>query len=332
MTDKGYKSVSVNAVDETRPVITMADLERYSERLKNWGRWGADDEIGTLNFVTPQMVADAARLVTEGKRFSLGLPFDQNGPQNGGHGRMNPLLFMSRSGVDAAAGLRDKFGIRGADDWIVMPLQSSTHWDALSHVFYKDNMYNGYPITDVSSGGAKRNGIEKTKDKFAGRGVLLDVARALGVDALKPGFPITNALLDDVAKRQGVEVRRGDFLVVRTGHMEARLKAGEWGDYSAGDAPGLAFETAEWIHAKEIAAVALDTWGCEVRPNNSPGIFQPWHWIVIPIMGLTMGENFYVKELADDCASDGRYEFFFVAPTLIITGSVSGPINPMAMK
>lgn len=330
MSDQGYKDINARTAD--RPEITRADLERYAKTLKNWGRWGPDDEIGTLNFVTPEMVAGAAQLVTRGKRFSLGLPFDQNGPQTGGLGRMNPIHLMRRSGVDGAAGLRDKFGIRGADDWIIMPLQSSTHWDALGHVFYGDEMYNGYPITDVSSDGAKRNGIEKTRDRMAGRGVLLDVARALGLETLENGFPITNDLLDHVAAKQGVEVRPGDFVIVRTGMMEARLKAGAWGDYAGGDAPGLAFETAEWLHAKQVAAVATDTWGCEVRPNNSPGIYQPWHWIVIPIMGLTMGENFFLKDIADDCAADGRYEFFFVAPTLIITGSVSGPINPMAFK
>jgi len=270
VSDQGYKSVDSSSPD--RPIITMADLERYAEKLKNWGRWGSDDEIGTLNFVTHEMVAGAAQLVTRGQRFSLGLPFDQNGPQTGGLGRMNPIHFMRRSGVDGAAGLRDKFGIRGADDWIIMPLQASTHWDALSHVFYRDTMYNGYPITDVSSDGASRNGIEKTRDKFAGRGVLLDVARALNIEALEDGFPITNALLDQVAEQQKVEVRRGDFLMIRTGQMEARLKAGSWGDYAGGDAPGLAFETAEWLHTKEVAAVATDTWGCEVRPNNSPGI------------------------------------------------------------
>ncbi|MWB78264.1 cyclase family protein [Pseudooceanicola sp. 216_PA32_1] len=326
-----HKTETIHARGNPR-TITRADLDHYASKLKNWGRWGEDDEIGTLNFVTPDMVVRAAQLVRTGQRFSLGLPYDQKGPQTGGFGRLNPIHLMRRSGVDGAAGLRDEAGLRGADDWIIMPMQSSTHWDALSHIFFDNHMYNGYPITDVSSDGARRCGIEKTKDKFIGRGVLLDVARALGVDELEPGFPITNDLLDDVADRQGVAVGRGDFLMVRTGMMESRLQAGTWGDYAGGDAPGLAFETAEWLHAKEVAAVAVDTFGCEVRPNNSPGFFQPWHWIVIPIMGLTMGENFFLKDLADSCAADGRYDFLFTAPALIVTGSVSGPINPIAIK
>ena len=99
------------------------------------------------------------------------------------------------------------------------------------------------------------------------------------------------------------------------------------------DAPGFAFETLEWIKQNEIAAIASDTWGCEVRPNDSvEEINQPWHWITIPIMGITMGEIFSVAELADDCAEDGVNEFMFVAPAIPITGAVGSPTNPLAIK
>ena len=109
--------------------------------------------------------------------------------------------------------------------------------------------------------------------------------------------------------------------------------AGSWDGYPGGDAPGFAFETLDWIQRTELAALASDTWGCEVRPNETePGINQPWHWITIPIMGMTMGEIFYVKELAEDCAADGIYEFLFVAPSLPITGAVGSPTNPLAIK
>jgi kynurenine formamidase len=165
------------------------------------------------------------------------------------------------------------------------------------------------------------------------RGALTDVARAKGLDRLEDGYAITSADLDETAKKQGVEVRRGDYVIVRTGQMEAMLNAGSWDGYPGGDAPGFSFETLEWIQRTQLAALASDTWGCEVRPNQSEeGINQPWHWITIPIMGMTMGEIFNVKELADDCAADGRYEFMFVAPALPITGAVGSPINPLAIK
>jgi kynurenine formamidase len=115
--------------------------------------------------------------------------------------------------------------------------------------------------------------------------------------------------------------------------MEAKLAAGSWDGYPGGDAPGLGFDTLEWIWDHQIAAVATDTWGCEVRPNQSePAINQPWHWISIPIMGLTVGEIFYLAELADDCAADGVCEFLFVAPALPVTGAVGSPANPLAIK
>jgi len=126
--------------------------------------------------------------------------------------------------------------------------------------------------------------------------------------------------------------KTGDFVIVRTGMMERCLAAGDWGGYAGGDAPGLRFETAEWVHQKEIAAICTDTWGAEVRPNESDEAFQPWHWVVIPMIGITMGEIFYVKDLADDCLDDGVYEFFFCAPPLPITGAVGSPINPQAIK
>ena len=119
---------------------------------------------------------------------------------------------------------------------------------------------------------------------------------------------------------------------VRTGQMEQRLDCGEWGGYAGGDAPGLAFDTAEWIYDKEIAAICTDTWGCEVRPNETKDAQQPWHWVVIPMIGITMGEIFYLRDLAADCSNDKVFEFFFCAPPLPITKAVGSPINPMAIK
>ncbi len=311
----------------------LAHLRATAEKCKNWGRWGPDDQIGTLNFVSPEDVIKAGALIKRGKVFSLGPNFDRNGPQKGLWGnRFNPIHTMLATGTDAVAGTQDEGGLRYADDTVNMPLQCGTQWDALGHIFYDDKMWNGYDARLVDSDGAKKNGIEQTKARMVGRGVLLDVARYCGVPYLEDGMAITNADLDATAKAQGVEIRRGDFVIVRTGQMEQRLDCGEWGGYAGGDAPGLAFETAEWVHKKEIAAICTDTWGCEVRPNETDDASQPWHWVVIPMIGISMGEIFYLRELADDCAHDHVYEFFFTAPPLPITGAVGTPINPMAIK
>jgi kynurenine formamidase len=152
------------------------------------------------------------------------------------------------------------------------------------------------------------------------------------VEWLKDGEPIANDELDKCAKDQNIEIRRGDFVILRTGQMERCLKEKNWGAYAGGDAPGVRFESCYWCQDKQIAAICSDTWGVEVRPNETSEANQPWHWVVIPAMGLTMGEMFYLKELAEDCDADGNYEFFFCGPPLIITGGTGSPLNPQAIK
>ncbi len=315
----------------------MKRLRETAERLRNWGRWGKDDEIGTLNFTKPEDIVAAAGLVRTGRVFSLALAYDSAGPQSGksnypAMGRFNPIHLMLRTGTDAWSGVLDHRRIRGADDIIIMPLQAGTQWDGLAHIFYDDFMYNGYDCRLVTSGGAAKNGIEKTREKMVGRGVLLDVARAKGSDWLEDGYAITSDDLDETLAAQGVDVRRGDYLLVRTGQMKAKLDSGSWDGYPGGDAPGLGFDTLDWLHHREVAAVATDTWGVEVRPNQTRDATQPWHWVSIPNMGLTVGEIFHLEELAEDCADDSRYEFMFVAPALPVTGAVGSPTNPLAIK
>ena len=158
------------------------DVLKKAEALKNWGKWGPDDEVGVLNYITPEDIVNAARLVKKGKVFRLGLELDENGPQRGIFGgRWNPMHQMLATGTDAVAGKHDVTpGLRYADDAINLPTQAATQWDALAHVFLVDKMWNGYPATLVDSRGAHRNGIEKFANKMVGRGVLLDVARWKG--------------------------------------------------------------------------------------------------------------------------------------------------------
>ena len=314
--------------------VTRATIEEAARELSNWGRWGAEDQIGTLNNVTPEDIAAAAKLIKQGKVFSLGLSLKEPIQSGLFGGRWNPIHTMLATGTDAAAGAQDKpFPyLRYADDAINMPCQASTQWDALCHIFLNDKMYNGYDAKLVDARGAKKLGIEHVRDKMAGRGVLLDMARWKGVDWLEDGYAITNEDLDGCAEAQGVEIRKGDFVITRTGQQERCLARKDWTGYAGGDAPGYAFETCYWIRKHDIAAICSDTWGCEVRPNETRDANQPWHWVVIPAIGISMGEIFYLKELAEDCASDGVYEFFFTAPPLHLPGGAGSPINPQAIK
>ena len=161
--------------------LTQADINRKGRQLSNWGKWGKNDQLGVLNYITPEDVVDAAKLVKKGQIFRLGLELDENGPQKGiWGGRWNTMHHMLATGTDAVAGVQDKvYGLRWADDFINLPTQTASQWDALAHVFAGDKMWNGYPAKLVDSRGAQKNGIEHFADKMVGRGVLLDVAAIL---------------------------------------------------------------------------------------------------------------------------------------------------------
>jgi kynurenine formamidase len=317
-----------------------AAIAGSAKRFGNWNRWGADDALGTVNHLDAATRAAAAALVRRGESFSLSLPFDTDGPQFGWKRRVNPVHTMTSTGMETAEQMGLPHGLSVADDVVFMPLQCSTQWDGLGHVFDHGVAWNGRVAREVVTGeGDQVTGIEHLAAPVVGRGVLLDVGRALGEDGELPdGCPITSADLDETIRRQGAtsQVRRGDIVLVRTGQLtrvRRRLAAGEgWGAYAGGPAPGLSFETAGWLHGTEIAAVATDTWGVEVRPNEWPGAMQPLHQVALPHIGLLLGEMWDLDTLAADCAGDGVYEFFLSAQPLPFTSAVGSPVNPVAVK
>lgn len=311
----------------------VAAVIEEGRRLRNWGRWGAEDQIGTLNYITPEKIKEGASLVRQGRIISCTLPYDAQGPQTGTGRRFNPMLRMLATGTDvAASGQENPYGLGFSDDMIMMPLQAGTQWDGFGHCFAEGKMYNDREMRLVTSQGAQVNGIEQIADKVATRGVLLDIPRSKGLSWLEPGTPVTIADLEGCIAQQGVAVGSGDALLIRTGHMTLCRSNGSWAGYAGGDAAGLCLETAAWLHEREVAAVATDTWGMEVRPNETPDCYQPVHRILIPNMGLLVGEIFDLDRLAEDCAADGVYEFFFVAPPLPFTGAVGSPLNAYAIK
>lgn len=326
-------------MDTDTPDIHM--VRELCRRYSNWGRWGADDQLGTLNYITADCLVGAARLVRQGRVISLAAPFGSNGPQAGGGalGRFNPIHLMTRDGNDAAAGTtaRDFFGgkegyFRSTDDIVIMPLQCSTQWDGLAHVIFEDTMWNGRESTLVSSKGALVNDISQLRAQVSGRGVLLDVARHLGVHWLEAGHAISSGELHRCAESQGTPIGRGDIVLVRTGRMAQVAAEGGWGDYCGGPSAGLGLSSIPFLAGNQVAAVATDTWGMEVKPNETADVLQPLHLVLIQAMGMTVGEIFDMEELADDCENDGVYEFFFSAAPIPFEGAVASPINPQAFK
>ncbi len=321
----------VSGLDRTDP---EGEIARTVATCRNWGRWGEDDRLGTLNHLTDEMRAAAAGLVRRGRAYSLSLPFDMDGPQKGWRRRTNPVHTMLDTGTDAAAGTQGfPHGLGGADDVVAMPLQCSTQWDGLGHIFDHGRAWNGRPCGEVvTSEGDRVTGIEHMADRVAGRGVLLDVGRAVAGGELPDGFAITAEHLEATIAAQGAgsEVGTGDLLLIRTGQL-TRARRDGWGEYAGGPAPGLSFTTAGWLQRREVAGVATDTWGFEVRPNEFDVAFQPLHQVVIPNMGLLVGEMWQLDDLAADCAEHGRYEFFLSAAPLPFTGAVGSPVNPVAV-
>lgn len=312
-------------------------IRRYIAECSNWGRWGEDDQAGTWNLVGPEQIKHAASLVKQGKSIPLSLPYDQHGPQTGLWGRFNPILYALLTGTDVAAGQQDlvamgispRPGIGFSDHTVIMPTQSGTQWDCLNHVFWEGKMYNNRPAAGISATGSTHNAVEHVADRGVARGVLADIARYKGVDSLDPGYAITSDDIEGFLDGKGIEIRPGDALLVRTGFLQERR--GNWGDYAGGDAPGISLHAAPWVRRKDIAALATDTWGLEVRPNEI-GYFQPLHAVLLVHTGLAFGEIFDLETLADDCAQDGVYEFMLIAPHLPITGASGTPVGALALK
>jgi kynurenine formamidase len=304
-----------------------------SAQYRNWGKWGADDELGSMNYVTPEKIAAAAKLVQRGRVFSLALPLDSEGPMTVGLGRINPVHLMLQDGGDISSGAQDHLPtLRYTDDAVYLVLQCSTQWDALAHIYHDGKMYNGYGTDAVTSQGASKNSITNIKDRAVGRGVLLDMPRYKGKQWLDTSEPISKDDLEGCAAAEGVEVGEGDFVLVRTGQLLERRTAGSWGDFAGGPAPGLAISASDFFCPRHVAAVATDTWGTEVLPNETPDVWQPLHIIMLVNTGIYLGEMWDMEELAADCAEDGRYEFLVVAAPLTVTGSVGSPVNPQVIK
>ncbi|WP_159663575.1 cyclase family protein [Streptomyces mexicanus] len=308
-------------------MTTLAEFETLCGKVRNWGRWGADDQRGTLNLIDRASLRRGLAAVETGEALSLSMPWQLKGPQDGSGipGRINPVRTMlginTPMGPDPAAAY--------SDDIVVMPLQAATHWDALSHVSWRGRMYNDVAADAVSVAGAARLAID-TFGPVVTRGILLDVARLEGADRLPGGFEVTAAHLDACARDAGIEVRPGDIALVRTGHIQL-FHAGDIHGYHT-PTPGLGIDTAAWFHEHGVAAAATDTIAFELLPARCPELVLPLHVLCLVMMGMPQGQNFDFEELSRACAADGRYTFLFEATPLPFRCGTGGPINPVAVR
>ncbi|MFD9815481.1 cyclase family protein [Streptomyces sp. NPDC059080] len=302
------------------------EFHDLARQVNNWGRWGPDDEIGTLNLITEETVRAAADCVRSGHRVPLALPLRHDGVQTGAiPGRINPLHTMT-------AVNQELFGpgtVATSDDAVTMGLQAGTHWDGLTHVSHSGRLYNGRPADAVTAhAGATVLGIEKIPPVVS-RGVLLDVARAHGTDRLPGGHAVTPEDLDAAEELAGTRVRAGDVVLVRTGQMR-RYLAGERAAY-AFPSPGLSVRTPRWFHDRDVAAVANDTLTFEIFPPEIEGLWMPVHALHLVEMGMLQGQNWNLEELSATCADLGRHAFLLSAVAEPFTGGAGAPVAPVAL-
>jgi kynurenine formamidase len=305
-----------------------AEWAELAESVRNWGRWGDDDERGTANLIDAAAVRRGLDAAGPGRHLSLAIPLDQRSPQEGGApGRLAPLRTMlsinqTYTGDDRDAAFND--------DTVVMAMSAGTHIDAIGHVSYGGLLYNGFPAGSVSAvDGLTLCGAEKIAPIMS-RGVLLDLPATLGVDRLEAGYAITADDLDAAVDRANVRVEPGDVVCVRTGHIKW-FHEGQTTTYNH-DSPGLSTHTIRWIRERDCGAVFTDTYVYEVWPPQDWSAMMVVHMIHLRDMGLLQGQNFDFEALAAACAADGVHDFLFSAHPEPFTGGCSAPVHPVATR
>lgn len=303
------------------------DIAALAERVRNWGRWGSDDRLGTLNLIDRAAIQRGLACATDGRAISLAMPLSKDGPQLGFiAARTNPALTtVTFSG--GTEPLDDSF--LWHDNQVTLGVQAATHWDGLAHASYNGQLYNGFPVTEITDDGVGPLGIENVR-MLVSRGVLLDVAATKGVDRLDKSAVVTADDLDAAAELARTTIEPGDVVLIRTGHIQ-RFHEGDLITYAA-HAPGPGLTAVEWFYRHDVAAVALDNLIFEVYPSERADAPLAVHFLDIVDMGLTQGQNFDLEELARDCAADGRYTFLLSASPEPFVGAAGAPVNPVAIK
>jgi kynurenine formamidase len=308
--------------EPTEMQVSADEFRQLFDRVSNWGRWGADDERGALNYLTPALVAAAADLARTGRTVSLSRSLNtEREPDNPEPADHRMTMLGGREHPEGLAFAKDYIGVDYHND-------SHSHLDALCHVSYDDSLYNGLPADSVSPTGATVETVEALKDGLVGRGVLLDVPRTRGVSWLEPGDSVLPGDLSESEDRQGVRVEEGDILLVRTGHATRLDKLGPWD--TANSKAGLHPACAEFLSERRIAALGCDG-NSDTAPSFTEGVGFPIHVLALSAMGVHLLDYLQLDELGSACEEAGRWEFLFVGAPLRIAGGTGSPLNPIAI-
>jgi kynurenine formamidase len=311
---------------ERTPNISLSEFETMFEAVKNWGRWGEDDTLGTLNYITPEHVKRAAGLVKSGRSVSMAIPINTvAGPDN-----QSPAIHHMTQMFDLPI---DSTSLRFGMDFLGMSCHGDchTHIDALCHIAYGGHVYGGRPESVLTSRGGTTLDIATYANGIVGRGVLLDIPRLRGERWLEPGEAVTRAELEAAEEAEGVRLGEGDILVFRTGHHRRRLERGAWDNGYGGEGKaGLHVDAIPWMRERGIAAFLPDGDG-ETVPGTVDGLMYPIHPLQVVAMGMVVADSLNLEDVAKACEDENRWEFMVVAEPLRLPAGTGSPFNPIAL-
>ncbi len=311
----------------------LGDL--LADSPSNWGKWGPDDEVGSLNYLGPEQVLAAARLVSSGKVFTLQrLIGDPKGdPVWPGRTPAERTQILDESNWDGEDGPAFPGGLHYADDKINAFLQGSTQYDGLGHVWYGGQIWNGYDAR-TTVGGLDKASVEPIAQKgVVGRAVLLDMARFRSKDNLDAAETFTHEDLLACAEAQGVSIQKRDILIIRTNFLKLFFDLGDK-FYEGFCEPGLVYspELVQWFQDMEIPNLVTDTIANEVTFDPNNGVALVLHNALMRNLGITLTEIADLEKLAEDCAADKQYAFLYVAAPLKVAQGSGAPVNPVVIK
>lgn len=317
----------------------MTEAPAMEELLKdaptNWGKWGPDDEVGALNYLDNSEVLRGVQSIRSGSVFTLQrLIGDPAGdPVWPGRSPATRTMILDESSWDGEDAPAFPGGLHYADDKIDAFLQGSTQYDALGHVWYGGQIWNGYDAR-TTVGGLDRASVEPIAQRgVAGRGILLDMARHRGKKALDKAETFTHEDLMACAEAQGTKIEKHDILVIRTNFLQLFFELGD-AFYDGFCEPGLVYspELVAWFQDMEIPNLVTDTIANEVTTDPNNGTALPLHCALMRNLGVTLTEICDLEKLADHCAEDGQYTFLYAAAPLKVHRASGSPVNPIAIK
>lgn len=297
--------------------VTKEVVDRWMTELSNWGRWGKDDQRGTLNLVTPGRRRKALALAKEGAAVSLSHPYLEQRAEDATSPFGHEILGLEPAGPFVS----DRFTIAYHG-------YAHSHMDALCHMSHEGRMYNGVPRSEVTAAGCARLAIANFSSGIVARGVLIDIARLKGVEYLEPGTPIFVEDLEAWEKQARIKVGPGDIVLVRSGRWARRAAVGPW--QTSRQAAGLHVSVVPWLKARDVAMIGSDNTN-DVMPSGVNGVFLPVHQLTLVALGMPLFDNLDLEAVAVEASKRRRWEFLLTAAPLVVADATGSPLNPLAI-